>query len=132
MSLLKKLSIALLSASLFAAAPAVLSKPAGKIENQTEEQLLATFDEAIAAVETVQQALDNGTDKKETLALYRKAKQALNRIESATVNREKERANGYLRKSRSAFKKGNVDEAKELIAKAVESFKGLKQLYLNF
>ncbi len=132
MSLLKKLSIALLSASLFAAAPAVLAKPAGKIENQTEEQLLETFDEAIEAVETVQQALENGTDKKETLALYRKAKQALNRIESATVNREKERANGYLRKSRSAFKKGNVEQAKELIAKAVTSFKGLKQLYLDF
>ncbi len=131
MSLLKKLSIALLSASLFAAAPAVLAKP-GKIENQTEEQLLATFDEAIAAVEKVQQALENGTDKKETLALYKSAKQALNRIESATVNREKERANGYLRKSRSAFKKDKLDKANELIAKAVTSFKGLKQLYLNF
>ncbi len=132
MSLLKKLSIALLSASLFAAAPAVLAKPAGKIENQSEEQLLATFDEAITAVEAVQQALENGADKKETLALYKKAKQALNRIESATVNREKERANGYLRKSRSAFKKGNVEKAKELAAKAVTSFKGLKQLYLDF
>ncbi|WP_198246672.1 hypothetical protein [methane-oxidizing endosymbiont of Gigantopelta aegis] len=133
MSLLKKLTFILLTASIFTAAPSIMAKPAGKIENQTEEQLLAIFDDAIESVETVQQALENGAaDKKEMLALYKKAKQNLNRIESATVNREKERANGYLRKSRSAYKKGNMEKAKEQIAKAVESFKGLKTLYLNF
>jgi len=132
MSFLKKLSLTLLISAFFLASPSIMAKPAGKIENQTEEELLATFDSAIEAAEATLAAIREGADKETVMPLFKKAKQELNRIESATVNREKERANGWLKKARSAFKKGKTKEAEEKMVKAVANFKKLKQIYLNF
>ncbi len=133
MALLKKLVIAsFISTTMIAAAPSAMAKPMGKIENQTQEGALAAFDESIATAEETLEALNSGADKDAVLALMKKSKQALNRIESATVNREKERANTLLRKSRSAFKKGDTENAKALMAETVEKFKSLKQIFLSF
>ena len=133
MALLKKVVIALfVSTALLATAPSAFAKPAGKIENQSPEGVLLAFDEAISSVEAAQTALESGEDKDTVLAKMKEAKQDLNRIESAVINREKERANGLLKKSRSAFKKGNMEDAKTLMAEAVAKFIFLKQLYLNF
>ncbi len=132
MSFLKKLSLSLLISAFFLASPSIMAKPAGKIENQTEEELLSVFDSAIENAEATLAAIREGTDKDTVMAMFKKTKQELNRIESATVNREKERANGKLKKARSAFKKGKVKEAEEKMVKAVENFKKLKKIYLEF
>ena len=133
MALLKKVVIALfVSTALLATAPSAMAKPAGKIENQSPSGVLQAFDVAIASVESAQTALESGADKDIVLAKMKEAKQNLNRIESAVINREKERANGLLKKSRSAFRKGNIEDAKTLMGETVAKFIFLKQLYLNF
>lgn len=133
MALLKKLVIAsFISTAMITAAPSAMAKPMGKIENQTQEGVLSAFDESIATAEETLEALNSGADKDAVLALMKKSKQALNRIESATVNREKERANTLLRKSRSAFKKGDTEKAKALMVDTVAKFKSLKQIFLSF
>jgi hypothetical protein len=133
MALLKKVVIALfVSTALLATAPSAIAKPAGKIENQTPEGVLHAFDVAISSVEAAQTALESGEDKDTVLGLMKEAKQNLNKIESATVNREKERANGLLKKSRSAFRKGDLEKAKSLMSDTVAKFISLKQIYLDF
>ncbi|MDP2099207.1 MAG: hypothetical protein U1E09_11355 [Methylococcales bacterium] len=134
MALLKKLVIAsFVSTALLAAAPAAMAKPAtGKIENQSQEGVLAAFDESIAAAEAALAGLNGGADEAAIFDLMKDAKQALNRIESATVNREKERANALLKDSRAALKKGDVEASKALMAETVEKFKSLKEIYLSF
>lgn len=131
MSLLKKIALAsVISASMLVAAPSAMA--AGKIENQSPAGVLQAFDDSISAVEAAQSAMDSGADKDTVMALMKTAKQELNRIESATVNRAKEKANGVLKKSRSAYKKGQLEIAKVKMKEAVSQFKGLKQIYLNF
>ena len=133
MALLKKLVLALfVSIAMLAAAPSAIAKPAGKIANQSQEGVLQAFDDSITAVEAAQTAMESGEDKDKVLALMKEAKQELNRIESATVNREKERANGLLKKSRSAYRKDDIEKAKALMAETVAKFISLKQIYLNF
>ncbi len=131
MSLLKKVVIALfVSTAMLATAPSVIA--AGKIANQTPEGVLLAFDEAIASAEAAQTAMLSGEDKDTVLGLMKEAKQNLNRIESAVINREKERANGLLKKTRSAYRKDDLEKAKELMSKTVAKFAALKQLYVNF
>ncbi|MGR9014670.1 MAG: hypothetical protein ACU83U_13610 [Gammaproteobacteria bacterium] len=133
MALLKKLVIAsFISTAMLAAAPTAMAKPQGKIENQSQEGVLEAFDESIAAAEAALEALNSGANEDAVLDLMKEAKQALNRIESATVNREKERANALLKHSRSALKKGDVEESKTLMIETVEKFKSLKQIFLSF
>ncbi len=133
MALLKKVVLALfVSVAILATAPSAIAKPAGKIENQTPEGVLQAFDVAISSVEAAQTALESGEDKDTVLGLMKEAKQNLNKIESATVNREKERANGLLKKSRSAFRKGDLEKAKSLMSDTVAKFSSLKQIYLDF
>jgi hypothetical protein len=133
MTLLKKLVIASsICTALLAAAPTVMAKPAGKIENQSPAGVLAAFDESIAAAEAALQALNSGADEKTVLDLMKDAKQSLNHIESATVNREKEKANGLLKNSRSALMGGDIKTSKALMTETVEKFKSLKQIYLKF
>jgi hypothetical protein len=131
MALLKKVVLALfVSVAMLATAPSAIA--AGKVENQSPEGVLRAFDTAISAVEAAQTALESGEDEDTVLGLMKEAKQTLNQIESATVNREKERANGLLKKSRSAFRKGDLEKAKSLMADTVAKFISLKQIYLNF
>ena len=136
MTLLKKLVIALFIGTAFlATAPTAMAKPAGKIENQSPEGVLTAFDEAIAAAESADaglQALTAGANDDAVLELMKEAKQALNHIESATVNREKERANGFLKDARGALIKGDLTASKASMAAAVEKFKELKKIYLSF
>ena len=112
-----------------------MAKPAGKIENQSPAAVLAAFDDAISAAEaadSVVQKLESGADTNAALELMKEAKQALNHIESATVNREKEKANGLLKDSRLAVIKDDLKTAKALMTEAVAKFKELKQIYLRF
>ena len=76
--------------------------------------------------------MESGEDKDSVLDKMKAAKQKLNSIESATVNREKERANGLLKKARSAFRKGNMEKARKLMAETVAKFVELKQIYTSF
>ena len=136
MTLLKKLVIAsFIGTALLAAAPTAMAKPAGKIENQSPAAVLTAFDDAISSAEaadSVVQKLESGADTNAALELMKEAKQALNHIESATVNREKEKANGLLKDSRLAVIKDDLKTAKALMTEAVAKFKELKQIYLRF
>ncbi len=134
MVLLKKLVLALsLSTAMMAVAPSVMALEKGaKIKHQTNEGVLVAFDESIEAIEAASVALNSGAEKKEVLALMKVAKRKLNKIESATVNRAKQESNKYLRLSRKALKDDDMGEAVEKMAEAVQSYKDLKQIYLDF
>jgi hypothetical protein len=135
MSLLKTAVIALsLSTAMMAVSPSVMAKEkkGAKIQNQSNAQVIVAFDESIAAIEAASDALNSGADKAEVLALMKKAKQSMNAIESATVNRAKQEANKHLRYSRKALKGGDMGEAVSEMALTVASVKNLKQIYLNF
>ena len=135
MSLLKTAVLALsLSTAMMAVSPSVMAKEkkGGKIQHQTNEGVLIAFDESIVAIEAASVALNSGAEKKEVLALMKTAKRMLNKIESATVNRAKQESNKYLRYSRKALKDGDMGEAVARMAEAVESYKNLKQIYLDF
>ena len=136
MTLLKKLVIAsFIGTALLAAAPTAMAKPAGKIENQSPAAVLTAFDDAISSAEaadSVVQKLESGADTNAALELVKEAKQALNHIESATVNREKERANLLLKDARLALIKDDLNTAKALMTEVVAKFKSLKQIYTSF
>lgn len=133
MTLLKKLVIAsFIGTAMIATAPTAMAKPAGKIENQSQEGVLAAFDESIAAAEAVLEGLNSGSDKEVLLEKMKDAKQALNRIESATVNREKERANALLKQARAELIKGDIEASKTTMIETVAKFKSLKQIFLSF
>lgn len=133
MTLLKKLVIAsFIGTAMIATAPTAMAKPAGKIENQSQEGVLAAFDESIAAAEAVLEGLNSGADKESLLEKMKDAKQALNRIESATVNREKERANALLKKARAELINGDVEASKASMVETVAKFKSLKQIFVSF
>lgn len=136
MTLLKKSVLALFIGTAFlAAAPTAMAKPAGKIENQSPEGVKVAFDDAISAAEAadgVVQALTDGANVEPALELIKEAKQALNHIQSATVNREKEKANGLLKDARLALIKGDITTSKTLITETVAKFKALKQIYVSF
>lgn len=133
MTLLKKLVIAsFIGTAMIATAPTAMAKPAGKIENQSQEGVLAAFDESIAEAEAVLEGLNSGADKETLLEKMKDAKQALNRIESATVNREKERANALLKQARAELMKGDIEASKASMIETVAKFKSLKQIFLSF
>lgn len=133
MTLLKKLVIAsFIGTAMIATAPTAMAKPAGKIENQSQEGVLAAFDESIAEAEAVLEGLNSGADKEALLDKMKDAKQALNRIESATVNREKERANALLKQARAELMKGDIEASKASMIETVAKFKSLKQIFLSF
>jgi len=135
MSLLKTAVLALsLSTAMMAVSPSVMAaeKKAGKIKNQSGAEVLVAFDDSIAAIEAASDALNSGAEKAEVLALMKKAKQAMNAIEAATVNRAKQEANKHLRLSRKALKGSDMGEASAEMALAVASVKNLKEIYLNF
>ncbi len=136
MNSLKKVALALsLSTAMMAVAPTVTAaepKKGAKIQHQTDAQVLEAFDGSILAIEAASDALNSGVEPKEVLALMKKAKQAMNKIESATVNRAKQESNKHLRLSRKALKGDDMGEASMHMEAAVASVKNLKQIYINF
>lgn len=133
MTSLKKLVLALfVSSAMLAAAPSAFAKPAGKIENQSQEAVAQSLDDTITAAEVALAAVQNGTDKKETMALFKATKQTAKTIESSVVLADRDRALNRVMKARSAFKKGDIKGSEELMTEAVERFKAVKAKYHNF
>jgi len=133
MTSLKKLVLALfISSAMLAAAPTVVAKPAGKVANQTQAEVAQSLDDTITAAETALAAVQNGTDKKETMALFKSTKQTAKTIESSVVLADRDRALNRVMKARSAYKKGNIEVAEKFMVEAVERFKKVKAKYHNF
>ncbi len=133
MTSLKKIVLALfVSSALLAAAPSAVAKPAGKVENQSQEAVAQSLVDTITAAETALAAVQNGTDKKETMALFKATKQTAKTIESSVVLADRDRALNRVMKARSAFKKGDIKTAEEFMTEAVERFKQVKAKYHNF
>jgi len=133
MSLLKKVVLAgFISTAMLATAPSVMAKPAGKQANQTQEGVAIALDSTVEAVEAVLAGVESGVDMETGLALFKTAKQSSKTIESATVYALRARAQGSLKKARSAFKKGQTEKSIELTKVALEKFKGVRTAYYNF
>ncbi len=133
MSLLKKVVLAgFISTAMLAAVPSAMAKPAGKQSNQTQEGVALTLDSTVEAVEAVLTGLEAGVDMETGLALFKAAKQASKTIESSTVYALRARAQGVLKKARSAFKKGETEKSIELTKVALKKFEGVRTAYYDF
>ncbi|MDF1581804.1 MAG: hypothetical protein RQ733_06505 [Methyloprofundus sp.] len=133
MSLLKKVILAgFISTAMLATAPSVMAKPAGKQANQTQEGVVKAIDDTVAAAEETLAALKAGVDMETGLALYKKTKETSKTIESAVVKPTRAKAQGSLSQSRSAFKKGENEEAIKLMETAVTRFHDVKSTFHNF
>ncbi len=131
MSLLKKVLLAgFISTAMLASAPTVLA--AGKQENQTQEGVINTIDETVALAKETLAALQEGVDMETGLELYKATKSSSKTIESAVVKPARAKAQSSLSKSRSAFKKGENEEAIRLMVKAVGRFEKVRTIFHGF
>jgi ribosomal protein S20 len=106
------------------------SVAAGKIENATLEEILAAIDTTIERSEKTLAALESGADKETVLGLLRDTKQIAKEIHAtrkAAVYKSK--AGTLMKKARSATKKDDMDAAKEHVAKGLEFYKKLKEIF---
>jgi len=132
MSLLKKVVLAgFISTAMLATAPSAMAK-VGKQANQTQAGVAVALDDTVAAAEATLADLRNGIDLEAGLASFKTVKQLSKTIESSTVYAQRARAQGALKKARSAFKKGQNEKAIELMEVAVKKFKGVRTDYHNF
>ncbi|MCK4840348.1 MAG: hypothetical protein KAT04_00535 [Methylococcales bacterium] len=126
-----KLALVLLvSISTLATAPSVIA--AGKVANQSQEEVVQSLDDTVTAAEAALAAIKNGTDKKETMALFKATKQTAKTIESSVVLAHRDRALNRVMKARSAYKKGDLKKAEELMTEAVERFIKVREKYHAF
>ena len=133
MSSLKKLVLAFfVSFAMLAVAPSVIAKPAGKVANQTQEEVEQSLLDTISAAEETLAAMENGTDKETVIAMLKKTKQTAKTIESSVVLADRDRALSKVAKARSAFKKDQHEKAEEIMTDAVERFKKVNEKYHNF
>jgi len=130
---LNKLILAsLVSFALLATAPVTMAKPAGKLENATPAETVVAIDETVEVAEETLAAIKSGAEKESVMALFKKTKQAAKKIESTVTYMIRERSLGRLKKSRSAFKKDDLEKAEEKMTETVAMFKELKDKYHNF
>ena len=133
MGLLKKLVLAFfVSFAMLATVPSAMAKPAGKVENQTQDEVEQSLTDTVDAAEAALAAMKDGTDKETTMALLKKTKQTAKTIESSVVLADRDRALGKVSKARGAYKKGQHEKAEELMEQAVKGFKKVKDKYHNF
>jgi biopolymer transport protein ExbD len=133
MGLLKKsILAAFVSTAMLTTTPSVMAKPAGKVANQTQEEVAQSLIDTIDAAELALTAIQSSADKKETMKLLKATKQTAKTIESSVVLADRDRALNRVMKARSAYKKDNIEEAEAYMIEAVERFKKVKDKYHNF
>ena len=133
MALLKNLVLAFfVSFAMLATAPSAIAKPAGKVANQTQAEVVASLDDTVTAVEAVLTAIQSGADKDDVMALFKSAKQTAKTIESSVVLAQRDRSLGKLKKARSAYKKGDIEKSEELMVIAIDSFKMTRKKFHDF
>ena len=133
MALLKNLVLAFfVSFAMLATAPSAIAKPAGKVANQTQAEVVASLDDTVTATEAVLTAIQSGAEKDDVMALFKTAKQTAKTIESSVVLAQRDRSLGKLKKARSAYKKGEIEKSEELMVIAIDSFKMTRKKFHDF
>ncbi len=75
-------------------------------------------------------AIDSGADKDVILDHIRQAKNGSKEInENDKVDRNRLRANGFLKKARTAVRNGDIQMGQDHLGEAQKRFAGLKKLY---
>jgi len=88
-----------------------------------EQAIEITVGHTAAAIK----AADDKSGQDEVLALIKKAKDSSKEINANDiVDRNRQRANGYLKKAKSAIKKGDFQGATDLLTEAEKRFSALK------
>ena len=126
MDLLKKVILALfVSLSMFAVAPAVMAE----IEVPSTEEVAEAIEDSIKLSEQTLAALKANEPKDSVLALFKSTKTASKKIESTPVERTRFKASQKLAKARLAFKRGDTEEAVELMTEVIELFKEVQKIH---
>jgi hypothetical protein len=135
MGSIKKVSLALcVSVAMLTAAPTVMAKPAGKIENATPAATVIAIDETLELAEETLKMLQSGDVEKDVMMKqFKTLKQRSKQIESTVTYMLREKALGRLGKARLAYKKGkDAADVEALMVKSLDTFKNLKQRYHGF
>ena len=86
-------------------------------------------DNVTVKITEASKAIDSGASSEDVILLIREASRLVKEIPAGdNVDVKRQRANGHLKKARSEVKKGNLDAAKEHLAKATKGFSDLKGL----
>jgi hypothetical protein len=135
MGSIKKVSLALcVSVAMLTAAPTVMAKPAGKIENASPAATVIAIDETLELAEETLKMLQSGDVEKDVMMKqFKTLKQRSKQIESTVTYMLREKALGRLGKARLAYKKGkDAADVEALMVKSLDTFKDLKQRYHGF
>jgi len=133
MSSLKKLVLAFfVSFAMLAAAPSAMAKPAGKVANQTQEEVEQSLLDTITTAEEALALMKSGADTDVVLAALKTCKQTAKTIESSVVLADRDRALSKVGKARLAYKRDQHAKAEELMEQAVVGFKKVNEKYHNF
>lgn len=134
MIFLKKMALAfLVTFAMVSISPSAMAKkPMGKLENASPAATAIAVDETLELATQLLEAIKSGAEKDVVMKMFKTTKQRSKTIESTVTYMLREKSLGKLGKARSAYKKGNVEKAEELMTKALESFKKLKHKYDNF
>ena len=133
MGLLKNLTLAFfVSVAMLATAPSAMAKPAGKVANQTQEEVVQSLLDTITAAEDTLALMKSRADTDVVLASLKKCKQTAKTIESSVVLADRDRALSKVGKARLAYKRDQHAKAEELMEQAVERFKKVNEKYHNF
>ena len=126
MDLLKKVILALfVSISMFAVAPAVMAE----VEVASTEEVAEAIEDSIKLSEQTLAALKANEPKDSVLALFKSTKTASKKIVSTPVERTRFKASQKLAKARLAFKKGDTEEAVELMTEVIELFEDVQKIH---
>jgi hypothetical protein len=135
MGSIKKVSLALcVSVAMLTAAPTVMAKPAGKIENASPAATVIAIDETLELAEETLKMLQSGDVEKDVMMKqFKTLKQRSKQIESTVTYMLREKALGRLGKARLAYKKGkDAADVEALMVKSLDTFKNIKQRYHGF
>lgn len=119
MKLLKNIALSLFIAASSASISSVaFAGPAEAIDNVTVK------------ITEASKAIDSGSSNEDAILLIREAARLVKQIPAGdNIDVKRQRANGHLKKARLAVQKGNLDAAKQHLAKATKGFSDLKGLF---
>ena len=127
----KKMFLAILLAFTLGATSTVTSA-AGKIKNATMEEVTSAVEDTVKGVDDILAALNNGADKETIMTLFKETKQRAKAIEVSRLGMLKGKASTQMRKSKSAFKKDDLENAKKHAAKSSELYHELRTQFYSF
>lgn len=103
-----------------------------KTENPATEEIAQAVETTVKNAEETLKSLNNGADKATTLKLLQKTGKAAKEIEDDRLKPLKIKASSQMEKAKSAAQEDDLETALEHIAKGVEYYHELREVFYTF